>query len=146
MDATPGASSPKRRRVDENPGDSFAEQVPLSDLKHSQEFWYGDGSVVLVCEDTGFRVHKSTMSTHSSVFRDLFSQGHMLADEKVDDCDVVRLPDRAYDFERLLRALYSRRFVFLSASLPESWFLTYSFCNSATCVKLRRSIYSSSNA
>lgn len=81
----------------------------LALLDRHDDLWLSDGSVVLVAEDTLFKVHKSQLSRHSVVFRDMFAMpqlegaGRM---ETLDGCDVVRLHDSAQDIESLLRALY----------------------------------------
>ncbi|KAL5537242.1 hypothetical protein ACEPAF_1065 [Sanghuangporus sanghuang] len=42
-------------------------------LSRHHEFWFSDGSVVLLAQDVLFRVHKSFLARHSLVFRDMFS-------------------------------------------------------------------------
>ncbi|EJD07217.1 uncharacterized protein FOMMEDRAFT_24647 [Fomitiporia mediterranea MF3/22] len=42
-------------------------------LTRHSEFWFSDGSVVLLANDVLFRVHKSFLARHSLVFRDVFS-------------------------------------------------------------------------
>ncbi|KZW01204.1 hypothetical protein EXIGLDRAFT_666494 [Exidia glandulosa HHB12029] len=83
----------------------------LAALHRHDDLWLSDGSVVLVAEDTLFKVHKSQLSRHSVVFRDMFgmpqsTDGGELRRESLDGCDVVRLHDSAQDIESLLRALY----------------------------------------
>ena len=72
--------------------------------------WFNDGSVVVVAESTGFRVHSSLLSRHSTVFRDLFSLPQPIhAAEHVDGCPAVRVSDDAEDMAYFLRAIYDGR-------------------------------------
>ena len=92
------------------------------------EFWFSDGSIILVARGTAFRVHKTFLGRKSEVFRDMFAlaqpelssfmeaedassdvdispavvQGHQL-----EGCPVVCLHgDSPVDVEHLLYALY----------------------------------------
>ncbi|KAM5544046.1 hypothetical protein V8D89_002232 [Ganoderma adspersum] len=84
----------------------------VNSIKRDSEVWFEDGNVIVVAQDTAFRFHKSVVSLHSSVFRDLFSipQPESLmgeeVDEKFDGCPVVHVSDTSYDFRELLRAIY----------------------------------------
>ena len=81
-------------------------------VERHPEVWLSDGNIVVVAQNTAFRIHKSVVSLHSPVFRDLFSipQPPSTADgtddETVDDCRVVRVSDTSYDVRELLRAIY----------------------------------------
>ncbi|KAG6879269.1 hypothetical protein C0992_003944 [Termitomyces sp. T32_za158] len=72
------------------------------------EFWYDDGSIVLVVGDTAFRVHKSILSQHSDVFADLFTVPEPPKGELdfMDGCSVVHLQDDLKDFEQVMQAIY----------------------------------------
>ena len=81
--------------------------------KRDSEVWSEDGNIVVVAQNTAFRFHKSVVSLHSSVFRDLFSipqPSLILIDGEVvevfDGCPVVHVSDTSYDFRELLRAIY----------------------------------------
>lgn len=71
------------------------------------DFWFDDGSIVLSVEKTLFRVHRTMLCTHSEVFFDMFGLSQPLGEPMIEECPVVRLPDRACDMEHLLRALYN---------------------------------------
>ena len=82
-------------------------------IKRDSDIWFDDGNIVVVAQSTAFRFHKSVVSLHSSVFRDLFSIPQpSLMDEEVDEilifdgCPVVHVSDTSYDFRELLRAIY----------------------------------------
>ncbi len=92
--------SAKRPRTEESNGDN-------ADLQRDGSFWFEDGNIVVVAQQTGFRVHKGVLSRHSDTFSGLFtvpqpSEGA----EQIDGCPVVRISDSAHDFDHLLRVLY----------------------------------------
>ncbi|KAH9835470.1 uncharacterized protein C8Q71DRAFT_766019 [Rhodofomes roseus] len=75
---------------------------------HDEEFWFTDGSAVVVAGDVAFRVYEGLLTRDSSVFRDLFGARRRSASaERIDGCVVVRLPDVAEEVRVLLRALLS---------------------------------------
>ncbi|RDX51174.1 hypothetical protein OH76DRAFT_1417533 [Lentinus brumalis] len=92
--------SAKRPRTDETSGDN-------AELQRDGSFWFEDGNIVVVAQQTAFRVHKGVLSRHSDTFSGLFtvpqpSEGA----EQIDGCPVVRISDSAHDFDHLLRVLY----------------------------------------
>lgn len=108
MDSSTGDCTSKRRRMDH--------QDPPQ-IHKSEELWLPDGNIVIVASDgIAYRVHKSFLGLHSEVFRDLFSAASTSADEKFENCDVVRLPDRSEDVYHLLKALHFREYVFPTIS------------------------------
>lgn len=73
------------------------------------DLWLEDGNVVIVAQDTAFRVHRGLLSRHSEVFSGLFTLAQpddQALTERYDGCPVVRVPDSSHDFRHLLRALY----------------------------------------
>ncbi|KAH9830790.1 uncharacterized protein C8Q71DRAFT_784579 [Rhodofomes roseus] len=75
---------------------------------HNEEFWFADGSAVVVAGDATFRVYEGLLIRDSSVCRDLFGARRRSANAKrIDGCVVVRLPDVAEEVRVLLRALLS---------------------------------------
>ena len=77
----------------------------------SAEFWFNDGNVILHVETTQFRVHRGVLSMHSEIFRGMFTvpQPAVVEGDVVEGCSVVKLPERAMDWEFVLKALYGRR-------------------------------------
>ncbi|KAJ7606357.1 hypothetical protein DFH06DRAFT_1486902 [Mycena polygramma] len=73
----------------------------------SPEFWFDDGTVVLQVETTLYRVYRGLLAARSTVFRDTFSIPQP-AEEKTEigGCPVVRLHDKATDFNHFLKALH----------------------------------------
>ncbi|KAG6916681.1 hypothetical protein DXG01_005802 [Tephrocybe rancida] len=70
-------------------------------------FWYNDGSIVLIVANTAFRVHQSILSQHSSVFADLFTVPQPVdGKDAVDGCLLVHLQDNLEDFTEVIKAIY----------------------------------------
>ena len=78
----------------------------------SSDFWFEDGSIVIVIENVAFRIHQSLLSRHSDVFAGLFTVPQPAnhendeGDDMMDDCPVVHLSDTLADFTDVLRVLY----------------------------------------
>ncbi|KAF8884973.1 hypothetical protein BD779DRAFT_1662928 [Infundibulicybe gibba] len=87
--------------------DSPADMDSLGQVitRHS-EFWYSDGSIITIVENTSFRIHQSILSRHSDVFADLFAVPQPDNAEQIDECPTVHLPDSFLDFEDTMKALY----------------------------------------
>lgn len=106
-------------------------------MERHPEFWFFDGSIVLVAECTMFRVHKAFLARHSVFFRDMFSLpqpqegpssstrpsnareiGEVVAGtggggemQEVEGCPTLRLHDSPDDVASLLYALYDGPYV-----------------------------------
>ncbi len=92
----------KRKR-----GDSDSE--PAVAVHRSEIFWFDDGSVVLQVENTQFRVHRSILASHSTVFKDLFQVPQPESDKSdwVDGCPIVCMSgDTAEDWVHILTVMY----------------------------------------
>ena len=77
------------------------------DIARNADFWFPDGSIILIDEKSGFRIHQSILSRHSDVFADLFTVPQpQSGTEKMDGCPVVHLTDSATDFIDVMKALY----------------------------------------
>lgn len=68
-----------------------------------EEFWYDDGTVILVAGDVEFRVYKGILSEASAVFRDMFSFPQPPAPPTADGCPIVHLSDSPEDLRHVLR-------------------------------------------
>ena len=80
-------------------------------ISYHPEFCYEDGSIVLLAEGTaGFKVHKSLLRRHSTVFKDMLSLP-LKGDETMSlDEPVVRLPqDNTEGVAGVLKAIYDNR-------------------------------------
>lgn len=91
---------------------SLTGSTPQAVSRHT-EFWYTDGSVVVIVANTAFRIHKSILCKHSDIFSDLFAipQPHD-STETIDGCPTVHLPDALSDFVDVMKALYHPLCVF----------------------------------
>ena len=96
-----------RARVHSEPGEAAADVLP----KRDAEVWFEDGNVIVVADDTAFKVHRGVLSLHSEVFRDMFAlatpdfSGYSPV---VTTCPVVHLSDTANEIETLLGIMYSQ--------------------------------------
>ncbi len=80
--------------------------------------WFLDGNVVLATDSLLFRVHKSFLSLHSSVFKDMFDLPFVapgdVEDQNTAEVAYEGLPlvalagDKGEDVAHLLRAAYER--------------------------------------
>ncbi|CCM00598.1 uncharacterized protein FIBRA_02634 [Fibroporia radiculosa] len=82
-----------------------------SDFLPSNDVWYYDGGILLVAENTAFRVHGAVIAEQCEVFRDMFSVPQSpTADaaqaETRDGCRVLRLQDSAADLKHFLKSIY----------------------------------------
>lgn len=94
-------------------GDSDAIQSPtpselsrLSAESKQSDFWFEDGSVILLAGSVAFKVHRGQLARHSEVFRDLLSLPQPIDEASFEGCPLVELHDSPTDLWYLLRALY----------------------------------------
>lgn len=80
---------------------------PESIVPHPS-LWFEDGTVVLVAQTCGFRVHKSILARKSEIMKDLFSLAQPLGGETFEDCPVVHLTDESDLLATFLDLLYNR--------------------------------------
>ncbi len=80
-------------------------------LVRDGEFWYEDGTIILVARTVQFRVYKGVLADLSSVFADMFSlpqpTSSLLAGPA--DCPFVHLEDSPEDLRHILRALFPKK-------------------------------------
>ncbi len=94
------------------------------ELKKDPELWLEDGNVVVIAQQTAFRVHRGILSRHSDTFSGLFTlpqPANPTEIESLDGCPVVRVPDSSHDFKHLLNVLYDgARYVVPMSCLPST--------------------------
>lgn len=122
------------------------------------EFWFADGSIILLAHDVLFRVHKSFLARHSLVFRDMFSipqpstesssasdnsdsKGVPSDHEMIDGCPLVRIHDTPDDVASLLYALYDGPSVYNSDLLILNMVLTFTSGNSEIMGKMTSGLF-----
>ena len=74
--------------------------------------WIEDGNIVLTVQGKYFRVHRSTLSSYSEVFKDMFDSSKPNEGDKsefIEQCPVVHLHDAVTDVQMVLKAMYDRR-------------------------------------
>ncbi|TBU24838.1 hypothetical protein BD311DRAFT_855410 [Dichomitus squalens] len=130
----------KRARTEEEPAeqqmhgvnmdvDSLSPSDPgptMSALKRDGEFWFDDGTVILLAADVEFRVYNRILSGHSPVFQDISVQDHPLRAVCIDEtqnitCSVVELSDSPEDLRHVLRAYMPREDASLSGKGPPTF-------------------------
>ncbi|TFY78287.1 hypothetical protein EWM64_g5725 [Hericium alpestre] len=102
----------KRARNGDRPQETPERTFDSSSPFHRSELWFEDGNIIIVCQTTGFRVHRGILAYNSTVFKDMLIVGDANLDcnETFEGCVVARLPDEAHDMHSLLKALYSRKY------------------------------------
>ncbi|KAI8978253.1 hypothetical protein BD414DRAFT_421962 [Trametes punicea] len=89
------------------------------------DYYFEDGNLVILVENTLFRLFRSTFTRHSVVFRDLFSlptgQDGMDVEGHNDDNPLHFSGISATDFERLLWVLYPSNYGFYRATSVDEW-------------------------
>lgn len=94
----------------------------VAPMERDPDLWFGDGSIVVVAQGTGFRVHTSLLSRASPIFRDVFALPRPAADsvnaDTVQGAPVIRVSDCAHDMRCMLHAIYDRKYVVLRLRCP----------------------------
>jgi BTB/POZ domain len=111
------ASEPdrKRPRIDE-PSSS---QLPPNFANHPT-LYFGDGNVILRCQKTYFRVHRTLLTRNSPVFRDILAEHDRDNGEQFRGCILLTLDDDVDDMEQLLNRVYDGLYVL---SRPASFWI-----------------------
>ena len=83
-------------------------------LQRDKEFWFEDGTVILVACDTEFRFYKGLLASVSPVFKQLFAECRVVRNVRMDQeqtysCPVVRLSDSPENLRHVLRTCSSNR-------------------------------------
>lgn len=88
---------------------AVSEEIHSSSFTKDSEFWFEDGTIVLVSQNVGFRVYKQELAERSPLFSDLLSipQPAPAGSEETSDCPVISLTDPPYQLRHLFRALFS---------------------------------------
>ncbi|KAI0632658.1 hypothetical protein C8Q77DRAFT_1218173 [Trametes polyzona] len=86
--------------------DKKAQVVNETEIERDEDYWFDDGSIVVIARGTAFKVHKSVLSRNSVVFHDLSAIPQPLNSDNIDGCPSVRISDSPAEFKTLLRALY----------------------------------------
>ena len=93
----------KRQRTDDAQEDAETQVLQRS------RFWFDDGNVILQAQNIQCRVHRSMLSLHSNVFKDVFNMPQptdTMSILNVGGCPVIALSDEANDLEYVLSIFY----------------------------------------
>lgn len=82
-----------------------------------EDFWFVDGSIVLVAQTVAFKVHHSVLARNSEVFRDLFAMPQPLSEETMDGCPMLIVHDSPSEIRYLLGVLYDGRRFYMDSEL-----------------------------
>lgn len=80
-----------------------------TDFSKSLDLWYTDGSIILVADKTGFRVHTSILASSCEIFRDMMAIPQPASEDESDTYEgypVLRLQDSPTDLHHFLKAIY----------------------------------------
>ena len=80
-----------------------------------ETFYFEDGNAEVLCGNTIFRVHTTTLSSCSLVLRRMFTQTRLAAAESPNGCPRILSSDTPEDFAALLKMIYLPGFVALPA-------------------------------
>ncbi|KAI0691738.1 hypothetical protein C8Q76DRAFT_826627 [Earliella scabrosa] len=131
----------KREEGDEQQG-RLSEAPSASvdnDNRKDEEFWFDDGTVILVARNVEFRVYAGHLSAVSPVFKDLIAQPHPTRTVSIEGqhnipCRVVPLTDSPEDLRHVLRAHMPNT----ASVIPKKYFgePTPSFDTISACIRL----------
>ena len=88
-------------------GLSQSEDAVEEERRRDAEFWFEDGTVVLVAGGVEFKVYRGILSDRSPVFEDMFSFPQPPSSSPF-DTPVVHLTDSPQDLRHILRACMLR--------------------------------------
>lgn len=89
-----------------------ANVMPNTPSRHPT-LWYNDGNVVLITARTLYAVHRSILSHHSPVFKDMFEMPpvELEHDELIEGRPVVRMHDSDDDLQVILELIFEHKYV-----------------------------------
>lgn len=73
---------------------------------YKSEPWLNDGNVVLETQQVQFCVHRSILSIHSTIFKDMFGLADSESDSRIDGLPVIYLADDEDDLRHVLKWMY----------------------------------------
>lgn len=121
---------PKKRKTitdhDELRGTPSASSANKGIYLDSEKVWFADGNVILQTSTTRYRVHRTVLAAHSSIFKDMFEVSQPdEQSEMLDACPVIHVSDSTEDWDEFLPLLYHLRRYGISSSTSHN----YSFCS-----------------
>ena len=80
--------------------------IDLATPAPHETFYLEDGNAEVLCGNTLFRVHITTLSFHSPALRQMFSQAILANAESPNGCPRIQSSDTPKDFATLLKVIY----------------------------------------
>ena len=118
------AENPRKRpRTEVTDAREATAEPPVAPAERDKEFWFDDGTVILIVSGVEFRVYKGTMVEHSTVFADMFSLPQPAAAPNGAPCPIVHLNDSPHAWRHVLRVLFPRKGVRYVCRAPRSLFM-----------------------
>ncbi|TFK84490.1 hypothetical protein K466DRAFT_553494 [Polyporus arcularius HHB13444] len=74
--------------------------------KKDEKLWFNDGTLIIVAQDTEFRVYKGQLERRSEVFKDMSSFPQPTADCADSPCPVVHVTDSAREWRHVLGLIF----------------------------------------
>jgi hypothetical protein len=90
---------------------SESAQIPIVPIVRHPDFYFSDGSVVMILEGTALRIHQSVLARHSEVFNGMWDVPQPSSSEKYDGCPCVHMSDSLGDFVEVAKVLYDPLYV-----------------------------------
>ncbi|KAJ7167218.1 hypothetical protein C8R43DRAFT_168929 [Mycena crocata] len=81
-------------------------QTTSTEPIRAEGLWFEDCGLIIQAENTLFRVSRDMLASYSPVFRDMLSLPPPTADDMMEGCPFVRLPDSAADVTVFLKSLF----------------------------------------
>jgi BTB/POZ domain len=106
------ASEPDRKRPRIDDSEPSSVNVAPTNLTNHPTLYFGDGNVILRCQNTYFRVHRTLLTRNSPVFREIFDERDRDGYEPFRGCILLTLDDDADDMQQLLNKVYDGLYVF----------------------------------
>ncbi|KAI0642599.1 hypothetical protein C8Q79DRAFT_916877 [Trametes meyenii] len=79
--------------------------LDFDNITRDEEFWFHDGSLVIVAGGTAFKIYKHLFASQSTIVADMLVATDPQVVEIFDGCPVVQLSDSSHDLRHLLRIL-----------------------------------------
>ena len=80
--------------------------------KCDTEFWFSNGTIILIMQDVEFWFYRALIAYHSPVFKTMFAEHHLshlvpMYGHQSFTCPVIMLPDSPQDLHHIFRGYVS---------------------------------------
>lgn len=105
-DTSPTISSTSELTITNSEDDREDEIDILSKLSPHERFYLPDGNLLIICEETVFRVHTGLLTLNSRILREKLAPLKLIEAEQYEGCPCIYLPDKSHEFYVLLMVIY----------------------------------------